>query len=79
MKKAKILLTAVSILSVIAGTFAFKTQHKFNGRFFCTTLRGTTTYFITRYTSTNIGGITFYCSIISTATKTITYKVITVI
>jgi hypothetical protein len=75
MKKAKILLSAAGILSVIAGVFAFKTQHKFGGRYFCTTIYCSTSYFSVRYT-TSVTGMTLYCSAIATASKCMTTKAI---
>jgi len=36
MKKAKIMLTAVGLLSVIGGALAFK-AHRVSGKYFCTT------------------------------------------
>jgi hypothetical protein len=77
MKKAKILLSAAGILSVIAGTFAFKNQHKFAGRYYCTAIYCSTGYFLTKYTTGIIAITTLYCSLIVTATKCKTYKVIT--
>jgi hypothetical protein len=73
MKKAKILLSAASILSVIAGAFAFNAQNKFAGRYFCTTIYCSTGYFPARYT-TSILGITLYCSLSVTARKCQTFK-----
>lgn len=37
MKKAKIMLSAAGLLSLIAGVFAFKAQHKFTGNYACYT------------------------------------------
>jgi len=36
MKKAKMMLTAICLLSVVGGVLAFKT-HKFTGKYFCST------------------------------------------
>jgi hypothetical protein len=44
MKKAKILLSAAGVLSVMAGAFALKSQHKFGGRYFCTAIYCSTRY-----------------------------------
>jgi hypothetical protein len=78
MKKAKILLSAAGILSVIAGAFAFKAQHKFAGRYFCTTIYYSTSHFSTaKYTTGPLANTTLYCSLNSTAPKSSYIKVIT--
>jgi hypothetical protein len=39
MKKAKIVLSAIGLLSIIGGALAFKAQHKFSGHYFCYTTK----------------------------------------
>lgn len=70
MKKAKILLSAAGILSVIAGAFAFKAQHKFTGRYFCTAITSATSYYTTKFT-TLAPNTSLYCSTAPNVQKTV--------
>lgn len=71
MKKAKILLSAAGILSIIAGTFALKAQHKFTGRYFCTAISGSTSRILTNYTTNSAATLVLYCSTIANGSKTL--------
>lgn len=68
MKKAKIILSAIGILSVISGAFAFKAQ-RWSGTHYCTTLRGGSAQ-VKAYTTVN-KNFTLYCSIAPTTSATI--------
>jgi hypothetical protein len=76
MKNAKILLSAAGILSVIAGALAFKAQHKFSGKYFCTAVTSATASFANRYTTGILATTTLYCSQVSNATKSATVRVL---
>lgn len=76
MKKAKIFLTAAGILSVIAGVFAFKAQHRFAGPLVCFTAGHVNTY-QTRYTITTTGNKILTCTLPDGLFKdATTYKVV---
>jgi hypothetical protein len=76
MKKAKILLFAIGLLSVVGGTVAFKASHKFNGPLFCTFTRGAIPTTATRW-STSVVGVARYCTTIQGVPATITVTVST--
>jgi hypothetical protein len=76
MKKAKILLSAAGILSVIAGSLAFKAQHKFTGRYFCTAIKSSTARFTMNYTTSAAGTTTLFCSTVANVSKTIPFRLI---
>lgn len=40
MKKAKIILSAIGLLSILGGALAFKAQHRFSGHLACYTAAG---------------------------------------
>lgn len=71
MKKAKILLSAAGILSIISGALAFKAQQKFSGRYFCTSIYSATSSFASKYTTNPAGTTTLYCSTAANAFKTL--------
>jgi hypothetical protein len=76
MKKAKYILSATGILSVIAGAFAFKAQHKFAGKLYCTAVESSTSFFSTSRFTTGPGATTtLYCSFVATAPKPVTTRV----
>ena len=68
MKKAKIMLSAIGLLSIIGGALAFKAQHR-NAPFFCTRIFNATGYINCSYTTTQ-GNFKLYCSTIADDSKT---------
>lgn len=66
MKKAKIMLSAIGLISIVSGTLAFKAQHKFGGRFKCATTSTTTSCPILATTS-GITTTTLYCTLATAA------------
>lgn len=69
MKKAKIVLSVTGLLSIIAGAFAFKAQHKFLGQYSCFTQNHIVTY-AQPYTlaTKNVNlGVTLTCTTIAEA------------
>ncbi|SFW90644.1 hypothetical protein [Chitinophaga sancti] len=68
MKKVNIILSVIGLLSIIGGTLAFKSQHRFGGTLFCYTTIGTgidnsfTPILVTRYTTVNPHG-TLFCTV----------------
>ncbi|SFW90629.1 hypothetical protein [Chitinophaga sancti] len=66
MKKANIIFSTISLLSVIGGALAFKSQHRFNGVLLCYTTLGDGNKYAaivaTRYTFSNPTG-TLFCTI----------------
>lgn len=74
MNKAKFLLSAIGIISAIAGVLAMKTKKKYTGSYFCTAVYSATARFQTRY-STLLPFLTLYCSLGSSAKKTLLTQV----
>lgn len=69
MKKTNIILTAIGLLSVIGGAFAFKAQHRFGGTLFCYTTVGKVSGLIRIYTpvrvryTADVTGATMFCTV----------------
>lgn len=77
MKKAKIMLSAIGLLSVVAGAVAFKAQHRFSGSYFCTGIKTTATIKFGTYT-TNAAlpvTVTLFCTQVENLSASTTYKV----
>jgi len=65
MKKVKIMLTAIAVVSVVSGAVAFKAT-KFGGSLYCSSTSGTAGTCNTAYRQDNTNGSSLYC----TTTKT---------
>lgn len=74
MTKAKILLSAVCLITTFFTGLAMRAQKRMAGSLFCTKVYGSTLFFQTRYT-TILPTVTLYCSQNSNASKTVTYYV----
>ena len=74
MVKAKIILSIVSVVAAFAGVLAFKSQKKFLGRYFCTTVTCATLKFNTVYT-TLVPIVTLYCTREPAVSACTTFKV----
>jgi len=66
MKKAKFILSAIGLISVVSGALAFKVQHRFLGRFKCSTT--ISTICITAYSTTGTPTTTLYCTLTNATT-----------
>jgi hypothetical protein len=60
MKKIKIMLTAITVLAIVGGAFAFKAHNKM-GHLYCSSVSGTAGRCCTKY-SDNIFGTALYCT-----------------
>ena len=69
MKKAKIMLSAIGLLSIIGGALAFKAQHR-NAPWFCTKVFNEPGSIGTNY-STSLGNFKLYCSTVADDSKTV--------
>ena len=73
MKKAKIFLTAITVLTVVGGALAFKAQNAFAGKLKCSTVQNacpvTTTVF---FRKTVVGGSTEFCTNATNSTSACT-------
>jgi len=74
MNKAKVLLSAIGLLAVVGGTVAFKAKKGFEGKLFCTFVRGAVVTSVTRW-STDPIGVARYCTTIAGVAATSTYTV----
>lgn len=69
MKKARIILSIVGFISIIAAVFAFNAQHKYAGSYFCTAIYGAIPKFAAKYTTSGTC-VTLYCTLVATAPAT---------
>lgn len=60
MKKAKIMLSCLAVLAAVGGGLAFKAHKAFSGSLKCSILTHGCT--VETYTTTDVGGITLYCT-----------------
>ncbi len=76
MKKAKFMLSAIALVTLVGGAFAFKAHNASTGNLFCSpTLHGTP---VGKYTSVpNPQGTPSFCTTVSNGDATIPYRVIT--
>jgi len=63
MKKAKFILSAIGLISVVSGALAFKAQHRFLGTFKCSTT--ITTLCPVTVTTQGVPTTTLYCTLTS--------------
>ncbi|HWK05557.1 MAG TPA: hypothetical protein VNS58_18080 [Puia sp.] len=61
MKKAKIFLTAITVLTVAGGALAFKAHNAFLGTLKCSTVKDECSLTVSRYDLTDLGS-TQYCT-----------------
>ena len=62
MKKAKLLLSSIALLSLIGGIFAFKTQHSYSANYFCYIKDSVQVINGGLYTSSGTDCFTLYCT-----------------
>lgn len=75
MKKAKVMLTAITISALLGGLLAFKVQKGLkNGNLFCTTRNGDIATSTIPYVVDPLGTIV-YCTLVHGSRATITYRV----
>jgi len=73
MKKAKFILSAIGLISVVSGALAFKAQHRFLGKLKCSTT--ITTNCPVGYTTIGVTTTTLYCTLSNATTCSIPLSV----
>ena len=77
MKKAKIMLSAIALFTLVGGAFAFKAHNAFNGSLYCTSVKGNVPTTAQKFAVTPGGQISYCLPATTTPTTaaTITYTV----